>query len=328
MWNPRRIPRRFIAVAAATALTALAGTTQAAAEPVPDQQQPSIGATGSVAIGGGSDQKLAQVVTTGIAGRLSSVGLAVACDGGSNLVVQIQPATTTPDGGALSTQTVTGIGPVFGTALRTVTLASPAFLPVGSQFAIVLDSSGDCGSRPGPDGESYAGGQAYFDSRPNPIGLWLCMCSFPGPFDLPFQTFVEPACGVPEVVGETLAAATELLRRHGCVLGRVSSVYSTAVPRGAVASQDATAGAVVAPGAPIGLTVSRGPRPCIVPNVRRLTLRRAKARLAQRGCTLGRVSRSYSNARRGRVVAQRPRTGARLKPRAKVDVVVSRGPRR
>lgn len=207
-------------------------------------------------------------------------------------------------------------------------LASPTFLPIGSQFAIVLDSSGDCGSRPGPNGDSYPGGQAYFDSRPNPVGLWVCMCAFAGPFDLPFQTFVEPACGVPDVAGETLAAATDLLGRHGCSLGRVSAVYSTTVKRGAVASQDQAAGTVLAPGAPVGLAVSRGPRPCVVPDVRRLTLRQARARLVKRGCTLGRVNRRYSSTRRGRVVAQRPRTGTRLRPDAKVDVVVSHGPRR
>ena len=321
--------RRIAAVAAAAAVASLVAAASAVADPVPDQQQPVFEATGSIAIGGGSDQKLAQVVTTGIAGRLSNIGLTVACDGGSGLVLQIQNASTTPDARVLSTQTVSNIGPDFGAGFRIFALATPTFLPVGSQFAIVLNSPGDCGSRPGPVGESYPTGQAYFDSRPNPVGLWVCMCSFAGaPFDLPFQTFVDPACGVPQVTGQTLDAATDLLRRHGCSRGPVSAAYSTSVPRGAVISQHQAVGTLLAQGAAVGLVVSRGRRPCVVPDVRRMTLRAAKARLVASSCAAGRVSKRYSSVRSGRVVAQRPRPGARLAPRAKVDLVVSRGPRR
>lgn len=68
------------------------------------------------------------------------------------------------------------------------------------------------------------------------------------------------------------------------------------------------------------------PARCVVPNVRGKTLRKAKAALRRSHCSLGRVRRVYSRAmRRGRVVTQRPRAGARLARGAKVNLVLSKG---
>jgi PASTA domain len=325
----RAIRRRALAPVLAVAATALALTTAAAADPVLDQWQPVFGSTLSLGIGGGprSDQKLGQVVTAGIAGRVSAVGLVVACDGGSGLLLQIQEAPLQGASQVLSSHVVTGIGPDFPTAFRTYALATPVFMARGSKFAIVLHSTGSCGMRPGPDGDPYPGGQGYFDARPNPPG-WLCLCSFPGFWDLPFQTFVEPACGVPGLEGETVAAATEALTRSGCVLGKVSRVFSRSVPAGMVISQSPVADTILAPGAAVSLTVSRGRQPCVVPNLRRLTLARAKVRSTKAGCRLGRVRRTTSRLASGLIVSQQPAPGKRLRPGAKVDVVVSRGPRR
>jgi subtilisin family serine protease len=68
---------------------------------------------------------------------------------------------------------------------------------------------------------------------------------------------------------------------------------------------------------------------CTVPRLRGLTLIGAKRVLVKRGCKLGRISRTYSRrVRRGRIVAQRPRPGLRLRRGAKVAVELSRGRRR
>jgi uncharacterized delta-60 repeat protein len=68
---------------------------------------------------------------------------------------------------------------------------------------------------------------------------------------------------------------------------------------------------------------------CVVPAVRGRKLAVARTRLVRANCRLGKVRRSYSGrVRRGRVISQRPRVGARLAELAKVDLVVSRGPRR
>jgi subtilisin family serine protease len=64
-------------------------------------------------------------------------------------------------------------------------------------------------------------------------------------------------------------------------------------------------------------------RACIVPRVRGLRLARAKTAIVRAGCSVGRVRRARSRLHRGRVVAQSPRAGLQLAPRARVNVTVS-----
>lgn len=76
------------------------------------------------------------------------------------------------------------------------------------------------------------------------------------------------------------------------------------------------------------------PRPpalvrCVVPNVMRRTVARAKRLLNAKRCRLGKVGRVYSRkVRKGRIVSQGRRPGAQLARNAKINVVVSRGRRR
>jgi len=70
------------------------------------------------------------------------------------------------------------------------------------------------------------------------------------------------------------------------------------------------------------------PLRCVVPSVIGTTLPRARAAIARANCAVGRVAKRYSSHRRGRVIAQRPRARSRLKTRARVNLVISRGRRR
>jgi hypothetical protein len=66
---------------------------------------------------------------------------------------------------------------------------------------------------------------------------------------------------------------------------------------------------------------------CAVPRVRKMTLRRARARLTKAGCGV-RVRRAYSaKVRRGRVIKASARPGTRLYPGAPVTLTVSKGRR-
>ena len=171
----------------------------AIAAPLIDQQQPVIDTSvwGS-AIGGVSQQKLAQVVTAGISGVLTEVRFPVACASG-NLVIEVQGVRGgIPNGVVLTSQTIPGSSlPSFFpdpgvVSFRSLVFSTPVYFSAGSQFAIVLSSPGSCGVFRGPIGDSYPGGNAFFDSRPNPVGIWVCICDFLGArFDLPFQTLVE-----------------------------------------------------------------------------------------------------------------------------------------
>jgi hypothetical protein len=68
---------------------------------------------------------------------------------------------------------------------------------------------------------------------------------------------------------------------------------------------------------------------CVVPNVRGKTLTQARRVLAARRCRLGRVTRAFSaKVKRGRVVAQHRRPGARLPRNTQVSVTLSKGKRR
>jgi PKD domain/PASTA domain len=75
-------------------------------------------------------------------------------------------------------------------------------------------------------------------------------------------------------------------------------------------------------------TISIGPPRCVVPRVVGKTLAKAKAALVRHHCRTGRVTRTvWSQATKGRVLAQHPKAGARRPRGARVDLLVSRGRR-
>jgi HYR domain len=181
---------------------------QASAVSYVDQEQPLIDTTGALAIGGGSEQKLAQVVTVSHSGALRAVDLAVACNSPSELTIEIQSVDT--DGrpnGVLMTLPQNIDRTLLTSAFQFTRLELDQWVEVaaGQRLAIVL-LSGDpgCASARGPAGDPYTGGDAWFDARPNALG-WVCMCEFAGSaFDLPFRTWVEdtipPELAVPGTI--------------------------------------------------------------------------------------------------------------------------------
>jgi hypothetical protein len=66
-------------------------------------------------------------------------------------------------------------------------------------------------------------------------------------------------------------------------------------------------------------------RACVVPNVVGKSLQAARLALRKRSCSVGKVRPAPSALARGRVVAQQPAPRKRLRPLAKVDLVVSSG---
>ncbi len=104
--------------------------------------------------------------------------------------------------------------------------------------------------------------------------------------------------------------------------GTLRVVVTGSNPDGARASASSPTGVVV-----------RGRRTqvrrCVVPNLRGKTLRASRAAIRRGRCRMGQVQRRFSSRMKaGRVVAQRPRAGARLAPNARVHLVVSKGKRR
>lgn len=78
------------------------------------------------------------------------------------------------------------------------------------------------------------------------------------------------------------------------------------------------------------LTLGASPRPplravCVVPRVRGLSLAKARAKILRARCSVGRIKRTPSGARQGRVIAQRPPAGRRVPQRSKVNLTLSLG---
>lgn len=158
-----------------------------------DQMQPLIDTTaGALAIGGASQEKLAQTVTVGHDGRLRGVYLPIVCDSG-RLIVEIRnvDSSGTPSSILLGRSSfpagdIAMIGPLF----RYFNLDDDSDLSFvsGNRFAIVLrNPTGTCGIFRGPTGDSYTGGAGFFDALPNPPG-WIPFSATETGLDLPFVT--------------------------------------------------------------------------------------------------------------------------------------------
>jgi len=189
------VERPGIAVLLGIAL--LAATSPAAAQPPSlqiDQEQPAIDAGElTLAIGGESEQKLAQTFTVGLAGRLAEVRFPIGC-GSGRLEVEIQGTTATgePDGSVLVRRSFRADALPGVVPATFVAFSLPRRLEVapGDVLAIVLsNATGSCGVASGPDGDSYPAGRAWFDARPNPPG-WVPLSPGSAEDDLPFQTVV------------------------------------------------------------------------------------------------------------------------------------------
>jgi PASTA domain-containing protein/VCBS repeat protein len=67
---------------------------------------------------------------------------------------------------------------------------------------------------------------------------------------------------------------------------------------------------------------------CTVQNVQGKTLPAAKRTIERANCRVGKIRRAYSKSvKRGRVISEKPKPGAVLRNRGKVNLVVSRGRR-
>ena len=82
-----------------------------------------------------------------------------------------------------------------------------------------------------------------------------------GKFILVLVTLALTACvNVPNVVGDTLAAATTALNAVGLTVGTVTYISNSTVPAGEVISQSPAGHTILKNPAPVSLVISSGPR--------------------------------------------------------------------
>ena len=133
---------------------------------------------------------------------------------------------------------------------------------------------------------------------------------------------------VPNVVGLTQAAATTTITAAGLIVGGFASGPSSTVPYGTVAGEYPAAGAMVASGSAVSLTVSIGSPsvPAIVPNVMGLTQSSATTAITVAGVVVGNVTTtSSSTVASGSVISQSPPAASSVPPGTIVNLIVSSG---
>jgi hypothetical protein len=133
-------------------------------------------------------------------------------------------------------------------------------------------------------------------------------------------TYQWQRCDVSEVCSDLPGEAAPVMRVGAAHLGMGLRVVVVATNAGgsANAASDRTA-----------LVRQPRVRRCVVPNVRRRPIALARRAIRRAGCATGRIRRSFSTSvRRGRVVSQSPRPGARRGAGARVNLVLSKGKKR
>ena len=157
-----------------------------------DQFQPNIDSASILAIGGSSEQKLAQTITIDIAGILKGVYLPINCADGRlkiaiNDVVDGEPGSFEYTYNQVRSARITNQITTF----RYFGLPGDLSVEVGDEYAIVIDNpTGSCGISGSPVGDSYSGGGGFFDARPNPPG-WVPFEETESRFDLPFMVLIK-----------------------------------------------------------------------------------------------------------------------------------------
>lgn len=132
---------------------------------------------------------------------------------------------------------------------------------------------------------------------------------------------------VPNVVGETQAAASSDIVGANLTVGTITTVFSATVPLGNVISQSPVAGTLVNSGTPVNLIVSAGSNDTLVPDLTNTSLSVvAPALLAAAGLILGTVAYAASGTIiAGNVISQSPTAGNDVERGSAVNVVVSTG---
>jgi hypothetical protein len=132
---------------------------------------------------------------------------------------------------------------------------------------------------------------------------------------------------VPNVVGDTQAAATTALTGAGLTLGTVTMQSSSTVASGSVISENPAAGASVASGSAVALVVSSGPAMVAVPNVVGDTQAAATTAITGAGLTVGAVTQqSSATVASGQVISENPAANTSVASGSAVALVISSGP--
>jgi hypothetical protein len=191
------IKKRFLIIGAFWIVSWIVSPAHAA--DVIDQQQPALDPSANPSAidnSPNSEQKLAQSFTVGINGRLREIQIPVGCASG-RLRLEIvgldssgMPSSTVLASNEVNARRLNQPVGGSGTAFLAIQIRGRLDVTTGQKLAFVLrNDSGSCGMANGPAGDTYSGGEAFYDARPNRPG-WI-RPSAGSPLDYPFKTIVR-----------------------------------------------------------------------------------------------------------------------------------------
>ncbi|SDL81719.1 serine/threonine protein kinase [Arthrobacter sp. ok362] len=133
---------------------------------------------------------------------------------------------------------------------------------------------------------------------------------------------------LPELTGKTLDEAKATLNSAKMALGPITGTFDEKAPAGTVLAMAPRSGNPVRHGTPVGLTVSKGPQPIPVPDVRGQEQRAAVDALEAAGlkAVVAPETVNDKNVPKGAVVAQDPASG-NLTRGGTVTLTISKGPK-
>jgi beta-lactam-binding protein with PASTA domain/serine/threonine protein kinase len=133
---------------------------------------------------------------------------------------------------------------------------------------------------------------------------------------------------LPQLTGKTLDASKAALNGAGMALGKVTEKFDEEVPAGTVLGQAPASGTPVRHGTPVSLTVSKGPQPIPVPDVRGQDQDAAFRAIEGAGlkAVFAHETVHDRNVPKGAVVSQEPASGTLTRGQT-VTLTISEGPK-
>ncbi|MGN7252568.1 protein kinase domain-containing protein [Arthrobacter sp. SAFR-014] len=133
---------------------------------------------------------------------------------------------------------------------------------------------------------------------------------------------------LPQLTGKTLDASKEALNGAEMALGKVTGKFDEEIPAGTVLGQAPAAGTPVRHGTPVSLTVSKGPQPIPVPDVRGQDQDEAVRSIEAAGLQAEVADETVHdrNIPKGAVVSQEPASGTLTRGQT-VTLTISEGPK-
>lgn len=132
---------------------------------------------------------------------------------------------------------------------------------------------------------------------------------------------------VPDVKGLPKATATTMIHNAGLTVGAILQKYSDTVPAGSVIDQSPAAGAKVAPGTPVSLTISLGKAGAVkIPDVRGMPEELAVATLRNAGLTVDKtLHQPDPTVPMGQAIGTEPAAGTEVEIGSAVVLIISDG---